>query len=74
MPYSYNYAVKDVLIDLDFGKKESSDGTVVTGSYYVLLPDGRNQTVTYKADINGNFVNIMGRVQYFYLMIETFDD
>lgn len=27
----------------DFGHKEERDGSVVTGKYYVLLPDGRKQ-------------------------------
>ena len=36
-----------------FGHKEASDGKIVTGRYFVLLPDGRKQIVTYTADANG---------------------
>lgn len=73
MPYSYNYDVKDVLIGLKHGKKESSDGTVVTGSYYVLLPDGRIQTVMYKADKNGNCINTIVKYFNFNFNFKTID-
>ena len=53
MPYSFQYGVDDDESGLDFGHKESSDGAVVTGTYYVQLPDGRMETVNYKADANG---------------------
>ncbi|KAI9558675.1 hypothetical protein GHT06_015464 [Daphnia sinensis] len=52
-PYSFGYAVEDNKAGLDFGHRETSDGLVVTGTYYVLLPDGRKETVNYKADANG---------------------
>ena len=51
-----NYAVKDDESYNDFGHQESSDGNVVTGSYRVLLPDGRTQTVTYKVDDYSGYV------------------
>lgn len=49
-PYNFSYAVKDKSSNNDFGHWETSDGKTVTGSYRVLLPDGRTQFVTYKAD------------------------
>ena len=52
-PYNFEYAVEDSKSGLDYGHKESSDGEVVTGTYYVLLPDGRKEIVNYKADVNG---------------------
>ncbi|XP_032782741.2 uncharacterized protein LOC116920747 [Daphnia magna] len=52
-PYSFGYAVEDNKAGLDFGHRETSNGSVVTGTYYVLLPDGRKQTVNYNADVNG---------------------
>ncbi|XP_068247645.1 cuticle protein 7-like [Palaemon carinicauda] len=50
MPFDFEYAVKDDYKGLDFGHDSKSDGKVVTGKYYVLLPDGRTQIVTYTAD------------------------
>ncbi len=32
----------------DFGHQENADGKTVSGSYRVVLPDGRTQVVTYK--------------------------
>jgi len=51
--YEFEYAVKDDPALLDFGHKESRDGTRTEGRYYVLLPDGRKQIVTYYADETG---------------------
>ena len=48
-PYHFAYAVKDDYYN-DYSHQESSDGKVVSGSYQVLLPDGRVQTVNYKVD------------------------
>lgn len=53
MPYSYKYAVSHQPSNNDYGHEEKSDGDVVTGSYYVLLPDGRRQVVTYRVDHRG---------------------
>ncbi|KAK7077147.1 hypothetical protein SK128_001583 [Halocaridina rubra] len=50
MPYNFAYAVKDDYTGNDFGHDENSDGQVVSGSYRVLLPDGRIQIVTFTAD------------------------
>ena len=41
--YEFQYDVQDDQAGLDFGHKESRDGSVATGKYYVLLPDGRKQ-------------------------------
>merc|ERR1712071_336388 len=49
-PYEFAYAVKDDYYN-DYSHQESSDGNgYVSGSYQVLLPDGRVQYVNYKAD------------------------
>ena len=45
MPYNYNWAVADNEAGLNYGQEENSDGSVVTGEYRVLLPDGRTQIV-----------------------------
>lgn len=37
----------------DFGHKEQRQGDVAQGKYFVLLPDGRLQTVEYTADQDG---------------------
>ena len=58
MPYNFAYTVKDDPSYNNFGHQESSDGNVVTGSYFVLLPDGRLQTVTYKADSYGYVADV----------------
>ncbi|XP_037773579.1 cuticle protein 19.8-like, partial [Penaeus monodon] len=44
--YSFNYAVNDAFGN-DFGHQEGRDGYKHQGSYYVQLPDGRLQRVTY---------------------------
>ncbi|XP_057372207.1 cuticle protein 19-like [Daphnia carinata] len=51
-PYDFNWAVNDGYGN-DYSHSESSDSKVTTGSYRVLLPDGRVQIVTYKADSYG---------------------
>lgn len=53
MPYSFSWGVKDDASYNDYAHQESNDGKVTTGSYRVLLPDGRTQIVTYKADDYG---------------------
>jgi hypothetical protein len=58
MPYSFDWAVLDGPSYNDFGHKETSDGKVVTGTYYVNLPDGRRQIVTYKADDYGYVADV----------------
>ncbi|XP_040582675.1 cuticle protein 18.6-like [Lepeophtheirus salmonis] len=55
-PYSYQYAVQDGPSGNDFSAQESSDGQVVSGSYRVLLPDGRVKVVTYEVEGGSGFV------------------
>ncbi|CAL4059532.1 unnamed protein product, partial [Meganyctiphanes norvegica] len=67
MPYNYAYAVRDDYHGVDFGANEDSDGALVQGSYNVVLPDGRKQTVTYTADHYKGFeanVAYEGEAQY----------
>ena len=63
--YDWEYAVKDQHYN-DFGHKESRSGYSATGKYYVALPDGRFQTVTYVADQDGYrpSVEYSGEPQY----------
>lgn len=43
--YEFQYDVQDAQAGLDFGHQEKRDGSVATGKYYVLLPDGRKQVI-----------------------------
>ncbi|KAL6957334.1 DNA-directed RNA polymerase [Sarracenia purpurea var. burkii] len=52
-PFSFMYEVKDAATGNDYSHKQESDGKTVKGEYKVLLPDGRNQVVTYTADDMG---------------------
>ena len=52
-PYNFGYNIKDDEYYTEYDRSEKSEGKVVTGSYRVVLPDGRTQIVTYKADENG---------------------
>jgi hypothetical protein len=56
MPYDFSWAVKDEPSQNDYAHEEKSDGEVVTGSYRVLLPDGRTQIVTYRVQGDSGFV------------------
>ncbi|EFX72276.1 hypothetical protein DAPPUDRAFT_59192, partial [Daphnia pulex] len=58
MPYTFDWAVLDEPSYNDFGHKENSDGKVVDGTYYVVLPDSRKQVVTYKADDYGYVADV----------------
>ncbi|XP_057369273.1 cuticle protein 19.8-like [Daphnia carinata] len=71
MPYSFEYGVDDDASGLDFGHKESSDGAIVTGTYYVLLPDGRMETVNYKADGNGYVAEVSYEGEAKYDAVQT---
>lgn len=54
-PFEYSFEVKNTGNKLFFEKSEKSDGNQVTGSYSVLLPDGRIQVVEYVADKENGF-------------------
>ncbi|XP_042855733.1 cuticle protein 19-like [Penaeus japonicus] len=56
MPFDFAYAVKDDYTGNDFAHDETSDGKVTSGSYRVLLPDGRTQIVTFTADHHAGYV------------------
>ena len=58
MPYKFAWGVKDAASYNDYSHQQESDGKVTTGSYRVLLPDGRTQIVTYKADENGYVADV----------------
>lgn len=55
MPASYDFAydVQDSAVSLDFGHNEKRKDDRVSGSYHVLLPDGRMQLVEYEAGSEG---------------------
>ena len=65
--YDFNYAVKDDYSGNDFGHQEARDGYNTEGSYYVQLPDGRLQKVTYTVNGDSGFVaevSYEGEAQY----------
>ncbi|XP_063589525.1 pro-resilin-like [Penaeus indicus] len=65
--YDFNYAVKDDYSSNNFGHQEDRDGYGAQGSYYVLLPDGRLQKVTYSVNGDSGFVaevSYEGEAQY----------
>ena len=43
--YNYGYAVADSYSGVNFGATEAHNGYATTGSYNVLLPNGRTQSV-----------------------------
>lgn len=51
--YQFEYGVKDGSAGQQFGHEEERNGQQTRGRYTVLLPDGRLQIVTYRADENG---------------------
>ena len=58
MPYDFAWAVKDEPSYNDYSHQERNDGKATTGSYRVVLPDGRTQIVTYKADEYGYVADV----------------
>ena len=65
--YNFDWAVKDEYSGNDFGQQESRDGYNPQGSYYVALPDGRLQKVTYSVNGDSGFiadVSYVGEAQF----------
>ncbi|XP_076234321.1 pro-resilin [Calliopsis andreniformis] len=48
--YEFSYEVQDSGAGLNFGHHETRKDDEATGTYHVLLPDGRTQIVDYVAD------------------------
>ena len=48
--YSYSWSVNDQYSSNNFGQHETRNGANTSGSYYVQLPDGRLQKVSYSVD------------------------
>ena len=53
--YSYQWQVEDQYSNNNYGQDETRDGDSTTGSYFVLLPDGRTQKVSYTVDAYGGY-------------------
>ncbi|XP_069164109.1 cuticle protein 19-like [Procambarus clarkii] len=65
--YSFSWKVKDDASGNDFGQDETRDGPNTQGSYYVLLPDGRLEKVTYTVNGDSGYVaqvTYEGQVQH----------
>ncbi|XP_042894250.1 cuticle protein 7-like [Penaeus japonicus] len=56
MPFDFAYAVRDDYSGNDYAHQQTSDGHVTSGSYYVVLPDGRTEMVSFEADHDNGFV------------------
>ena len=54
--YDFNYAVNDNPSGNNYNAQETRDGYDTQGSYYVQLPDGRLQRVTYTVNGDSGFV------------------
>ncbi|KAK4325235.1 hypothetical protein Pmani_004194 [Petrolisthes manimaculis] len=64
--YDFNWAVNDHEGN-DFGHNEAGNGYNTEGSYYVQLPDGRLQKVTYTVNDDSGYlaqVEYQGEAQY----------
>ncbi|XP_053650922.1 pro-resilin-like [Cherax quadricarinatus] len=65
--YNAEFAVKDDYSGNDFGHQESRDNYDTKGTYYVQLPDGRLQKVTYTVSGDSGYVpqvSYEGEAQY----------
>lgn len=61
--YAFGYRVRDYHTGNDFGHTQKrmtgSSGSMEThGEYKILMPDGRTQSVKYKADDNGYHADV----------------
>ncbi|XP_069956304.1 uncharacterized protein [Cherax quadricarinatus] len=54
--YNFTWQVKDDASGNDYGHQETRDGADTQGSYYVLLPDGRLERVTYTVNGDSGYV------------------
>ncbi|CAB4059625.1 unnamed protein product [Lepeophtheirus salmonis] len=54
--YAYSYAVLDDESGVDIAADELAENGAVSGSYKVVLPDGRIKTVTYTVEGDSGFV------------------
>ena len=54
--YNFDYAVKDDYTYVDFGHNEKREGDKTNGQYFVVLPDGRRQVVSYYVDGYSGYV------------------
>merc|ERR1711962_1916523 len=65
--YSYTYGVQDDYTNNNYGQQENRDGYSASGEYFVNLPDGRLQKVTYSVAGDGGYVadvQYTGTAQY----------
>ncbi|XP_042239743.1 pro-resilin-like [Homarus americanus] len=65
--YNFNWKVRDDNSGNDFGHDEARNGYDTQGSYYVQLPDGRLQRVTYTVNRDSGYVaevEYQGEPQY----------
>ena len=54
--YNFQWAVSDESSENHYGHQEAREGDVTQGSYYVQLPDGRLQKVTFHVDGDNGYV------------------
>ncbi|XP_042866902.1 cuticle protein 19-like [Penaeus japonicus] len=54
--YDFSYGVNDAYSGTPHGHEETRDGELTKGIYYVQLPDGRLQQITYTVDGDSGFL------------------
>ena len=55
-PYQFQWEVADANVTQYFGHGERRDGAVTSGSYFILLPDGRRQRVDYTVEGDSGYI------------------